>query len=313
MIFYDPIIQNLIHDSFCTLDILRLDLIDKEISGNKWFKLKRNLERAKSENFETIITFGGSFSNHIAATAAACKRYNLKCIGIIRGEQKEESNPTLNQAKKNGMLLHFVNREFYAHKNENSFKGYLENNFGKHYLIPEGGNNAEGILGSGEILKPDWHYDYIFCACGTGTTYAGLKAAKQNSQKIIGISVLKGENKLSAEIEKLLHSIFPEEKIKIDGNEILEKHFVEEDCIVNSYAFKGYAKLDSFLLAFKKEFESLYKIPLDHVYTTKLLFAVFDLIQKNKLKPKAKALVIHSGGLQGNRGFEERYHLIPNL
>ena len=252
MISYEPIIQNLILESSHQVDILRLDLIDQEISGNKWFKLKRNLEKAKAENYVTVITFGGAFSNHIAATAAACKKYNLKCIGVIRGEEGDALNPTLLKAKENGMTLHFLNRELYSQKNEDSFHVYLENNFGKHYLIPEGGNNKEGVLGCTEIMKPEWEYDYIFCACGTATTYAGLLANKADAQRVIGISVLKGENKLPAEAEKYLEILLPDKKRRIAGNEALEKEFLEEDCIINNYAFKGYAKLDATVVDFKK-------------------------------------------------------------
>lgn len=313
MISYNPIIQDLKNGSFFQLDVLRLDLIDEEISGNKWFKLKRNIDKALAENFNTVITFGGAFSNHIAATASACKRYNLKCIGIIRGEEKDASNPTLSEASKNGMLLHFVSREFYSQKNDQLFKNYLEANFGRHYLIPEGGNNLEGALGCMEILKPEWNYEYVFCACGTATTYAGIFASKNQDQKIIGISVLKGKNTLPLEAGNLINGLLPGKKCSLAGNEVLENEIIREDCIINSYAFKGYARLDESLVEFKKNFEAEYKIPLDHVYTTKLMYAVFDLVKKNKLPSKSKLLVIHSGGLQGNKGFEERYHLIPNL
>lgn len=313
MISYAPIIQGLIRKQSQHVDILRLDLIDPEISGNKWFKLKRNLEKAKAENFKTIITFGGAFSNHIAATAAACKKFKLNCIGIIRGEEQDGSNATLSRAKENGMALHFVSRELYSRKNSEEFKNYLGVNFGNHYLIPEGGNNEEGVLGCMEIINPEWDYDYIVCACGTATTYAGLLANKNNKQCIIGISVLKGENKLPLETERILESFSPDKRIKIAGNEALEKDFIMQDCILNSYSFKGYAKPDADMLKFKTEFESEYKIQLDHVYTIKLMFGLMDLLKTNKLKPGSKLLAIHSGGLQGNKGFEERYHLSPNL
>jgi len=313
LISYEPIIQRLTVSQSQQVDILRLDLIDQEISGNKWFKLKLNLEKARSENFETVITFGGAFSNHIAATAAACKKFNLNCIGIIRGEEKDASNFTLSRASANGMSLHFVSREFYSHRTSEEFKNYLQNNFGRHYLIPEGGNNEKGVLGCTEILRPEWKYDYLVCACGTATTYAGLVAGKNDGCVAVGISVLKGENKLPADVGILLTSMFPGRKISIAGNETQEEEFIKEDCILSSYSFKGYAKLEPALLKFKSQFEAEFKIPLDHVYTVKLMYGLFDLLNRDKLKPGSRILAIHSGGLQGNKGFEERYHLSPSL
>jgi 1-aminocyclopropane-1-carboxylate deaminase len=309
MIHYHPIIQHLTGN----MDLLRLDLIDKKISGNKWFKLKNNLEKAEAGNFETIVTFGGAFSNHIAATAAACKKSHLKCVGIIRGEESSALNPTLAKAKQDGMQLHFVSREFYSQILKDGSEKYLHDNFGRHYLIPEGGNNEEGVLGCMEILKKEWDYDYIFCACGTGTTFAGLVASAKPGQKVIGISVLKGENKLPLEVQNLLGSISPGQKNKIQGNEAPEKSWLEDHCILNTYCFNGYAKFDENLLQFKNDFELKHKISLDHIYTSKLLYGVFDLNEKNKLKPGSKILIVHSGGLQGNKGFEERYHLTPSL
>jgi 1-aminocyclopropane-1-carboxylate deaminase len=314
LISYTPIIQNLLNEpSSYTLDILRLDLIDKEISGNKWFKLKYNLEKARIENHKTIITFGGAFSNHIAATAAACNLYNLNCIGVIAGEEKEHLNYTLARAKKNGMHLHFVSREVYSKKNEAQFQKYLQATFGAHYIIPEGGSNEDGVLGCTEILRTDWNYDYIFCACGTATTYAGLLAKNNQQSKVIGISVLKGKNELPVETTTLLKSVFPDKEIKVAGNDALQKKIVEDNCIIDSYAFKGYAKLDNEVLNFKKQFETTFHVPLDHIYTAKLMYGVFNLIKTGKLKANSKLLAIHSGGLQGNKAFEERYHLMPNL
>lgn len=322
MLHYSPIIQSLQLNLNYQVDVLRLDLLHQEISGNKWFKLKHNLLKAVVENHNLIITFGGAFSNHIAATAAACKLFNIKCVGIIRGE--EQNNPTLEQAKQNGMQLHFVSREFYSQKNEIAFKNYLTEKFGAHYLIPEGGNNVEGVLGCMEIAATNftndtnyvgensWQtYDYIFCACGTGTTFAGILASAKPNQTVIGISVLKGEHKLPQETENLLQEIFPERNLKVFGNEAVEKNNIENHCIINQYAFSGYAKFDKALIDFKNEFEREQKIPLDYVYTNKLFFAAFDLMKQNKLKANSKILIVHSGGLQGNKGFEERYHLKP--
>lgn len=310
---YHPIIQALKTEFSYYTDVLRLDLIDEEVSGNKWFKLKHNIEKALEQEKDTLLTFGGTVSNHIAATAAAAKKYNLKTIGIIRGEAPRVLNSTLLKAQANGMRLHFVSREFYSKKNEAEVRNELKNQFGDYYLIPEGGNNIEGILGSKEILNPDWKYDYVLCACGTATTYAGMLLGAGLSQKIIGISVLKGVNLLPAQTQKMFEEHFPESTVRINGNEELEKNTVEENCITNTYAFKGFANYDRALVDFKTEFERSSGIPLDYVYTTKLMYAAFDLMEKNKLKENARILLLHSGGLQGNKSFEERYHLMPTL
>lgn len=330
MLAYSPIIQMINLRSNYQVDVLRLDLLHQEISGNKWFKLKHNLKKAIAEKHNLIITFGGAFSNHIAATAAACKLFNIKCVGVIRGEEHsstslDATNPTLQKAKENGMQLHFVSRELYAQKNDEAFKKYLHETFGAHYLIPEGGNNVEGALGCMEILATNFtnntnsvgdnscnsrlSHDYILCACGTGTTFAGILASAKPNQSVIGMSVLKGGNKLPEETENLLQQVFPDKKLKVFGNEALEKPIIENSCISNTYCFSGYAKFDKTLIDFKKEFEREHNIPLDYVYTNKLFFAAFDLMKKNKFKSNSKILIIHSGGLQGNKGFEKRYKL----
>lgn len=309
MIHYEPIIHKIQYQDV-DIDVLRLDLIDPEISGNKWFKLKKNIKKARQDEQKTIITFGGAYSNHIAATAALAKIAGLNSIGVIRGEQTDILNPTLQLAKEKGMQLYFVNRETYSEKDTAEFKKHLSNKFGPHYLIPEGGNNKDGILGCAEILKPEWNYDHVFCACGTGATFSGLLASAKADQKIIGISVLKGENVLVNDVREQLKEFFPERVFSVSGNKELEKEKIENTFITNTYCFNGYAKKDEELLAFKTNFEKEFYIPLDHVYTSKLFYAVLDLIQKQKINAKAKILIIHSGGLQGNKGFEERYKLM---
>ncbi len=309
MINYDPIITKIQFQNF-DIDVLRLDLIDPEVSGNKWFKLKKNFKKARQDEQKTVITFGGAYSNHIAATAALAKVAGLNSIGVIRGEQTEILNPTLQLAKEKGMQLYFVSREVYSTKDSLDFKKHLSSKFGPHYLIPEGGNNQAGILGCAEILKPEWNYDHVFCACGTGATFTGLLASAKSSQKIIGISVLKGENILVNEVKEQLQKFFPEKTISLCGNEELKKEKIENSFITNNYCFNGYAKKDETLLDFKNKFEKEFNIPLDHVYTSKLFYAVFDLIKNKKINSGSKILIVHSGGLQGNKGFEERYKIM---
>ncbi|MBA2610462.1 MAG: pyridoxal-phosphate dependent enzyme [Bacteroidetes bacterium] len=308
MIQYHPVITRLnYHD--LNMDVLRLDLIDQVVGGNKWFKLKKNIKKARQDEQRTIITFGGPYSNHIAATAAACRSLKLNSIAVIRGEQTPVLNPTLQAAKEKGMQFYFVDRETYSTKESLEFKKHLNQKFGPHYLIPEGGNNKEGVLGCTEILKPEWENDLVFCACGTAATYAGIVASCKPDQKVIGISVLKGENKLPEETLEKLKTIFPEKNILIHGNEELNKLQIENNCISNKYCFNGYAKMDKKLVEFKNNFENEFNIPLDHIYTAKLFYAVFDLINLKKIKPWSKILIVHSGGLQGNKGFEARYNL----
>jgi 1-aminocyclopropane-1-carboxylate deaminase len=332
MLVYNPTIQKLNTPFDYKLDVLRLDMLHESISGNKWFKLKYNLQKALDANADIhpeqpVITFGGEYSNHIAATSVACKLFGLKCVGIIRGEEKS-LNPTLIEAIKNGMQLEFVSRDAYSKKNDIDFKNYLQTKYGNHYLIPEGGNNLKGVLGCTEIIKSEWKYDYVLCACGTGTTYAGIVSTINSNSKVLGISVLKGENKLPNDVELILKKLTRHvdegsdlspsndclvnktahrNDMKINGNEELEAEIISENCITSTYSFNGYANYYQPLIDFKNNFETQYNIPLDYVYNNKLFFAAFDLMLKQKFKKNANVLVIHSGGLQGNRGFEERF------
>lgn len=287
MLKYTPIIQKIKSDLFSEkgieVSVLRLDLIHPQISGNKWFKLKYNLEEARKQGADTILTFGGAFSNHIHATAVACNQFGFKSIGVIRGEKESESNSTLSEARKYGMELYFFSREDYKRKSEEEFISELKNKFGNIYLIPEGGDNLLGEKGCEEILPKENDFDFIFCACGTGTTFSGIKKSLRSNQILTGISVLKGE---------------PSGRL------------TDSDILIG-YHFGGYAKHTQQLLDFKNKFESENEISLDYVYTSKLFFAVQDLISKNKIAANSKVLVIHSGGLQGNAGYEERYRLMP--
>jgi 1-aminocyclopropane-1-carboxylate deaminase len=282
LIHYDPIIQNinsaLFTEKELVVEILRLDLIHPEVSGNKWFKLKYNLEEAKKKGVDTVLTFGGAFSNHIYATAAACKLAGLKSIGVIRGEESAPLNPTLSAASEMGMRLHFISREEYRLRAKEDFIESLKKEFGNFHLVPEGGNNDLGIKGCSEILRETMDHDYVFCACGTSATYQGLLRSIKTPRQLIGISVLKGEQR---------------EGLNVD------------------YHAGGYAKHNSELLKFKENFEVAFNIGLDYVYTVKLFYGVFDLISKNKMRANSKVLIIHSGGLQGNKGYEERYNLKP--
>ncbi len=272
------------------LFVYRLDLNHPHISGNKLYKLKYNLEEAKKQNKKTILTFGGAFSNHIAATAAAGKEYGFETIGIIRGEEVSELNPTLTFAKECGMQLHFVSRTLY--QNKEALSKYVEEHFSSQnfYFIPEGGSNELGILGCKEITKDiPIDFDYVCCACGTGSTITGITLSLNDHQHAIGFQVLKGENYIQSEVEKWLSHFKSAEK----------KWEINED-----FHFGGYAKLKPELLNFMLQFEKENAIPLDYIYTGKMMFGIMELIKAGKFKKSDKIIAIHTGGLQGNKGFE---------
>lgn len=276
-----------------SIDILRLDLAFPEIQGNKYFKLKYNLEEAKNLGKTTLLTFGGAFSNHIHATAVAGEKYQFKTIGIIRGED-DLKNPTLQFVRNAGMELVFVSREQYKNKQDKQFLKLLEEKYGDFYLIPEGGSNDLAVKGCSEILSGiENTYDQIFCATGTGGTLAGLIATPGLTSKITGISVLKGKDVLTDNIKTL-----------VQNNSLANK---VEWYIITDYHFGGYAKYDPALIKFIKQFENDYKIPLDPIYTSKTCYAVFDLIEKKLISSTEKICLIHTGGLQGWMGWNYRF------
>lgn len=268
-----------------SLTIKREDLIHPFISGNKYRKLKYNLLQAKAENQETLLTFGGAFSNHIAAVAYAGKESGFKTIGIIRGEElidKIESNPTLKFAQENGMQFEFVSREDYRLKSETDFLDNLRKKFGSFYLVPEGGTNELAVRGCEEILTPeDAEFNYVCCAVGTGGTISGISNSALPNQKVLGFPALKGD--------------FLQDEIRI----FAKKHNWE---LITDYHFGGYGKVNSELITFINQFFDENHIPLDPIYTGKMVFGVIDLIKKNYFPANSKILLIHTGGLQGIKG-----------
>jgi 1-aminocyclopropane-1-carboxylate deaminase len=272
------------------LYILRTDMNHPFISGNKLFKLKYNLEEAEKQNRDHLLTFGGAYSNHIAATAAAGKEYGFKTIGIIRGDKTEKLNPTLQFAADQGMKLYYVPRLEYKNKDTNDFIKHLNFQFPDSYIIPEGGANIFGIMGCKEITNLiKIPYDVIACACGTGTTLAGIVLSMENEQKAIGFQVLKGEDYIKTEVESWLLKCGKSGK---------------DNWIINEgYSFGGYAKRSVELIEFIETFEKTNKIPLDFIYTGKMMFGIYDLIKKNHFKAGETIIAVHTGGLQGNAGF----------
>ena len=273
------------------LSIKRDDLMDLEVSGNKLFKLKKNVEKFVEDNHDGIITFGGAFSNHIAATAALCKKLNIPCMGIIRGEPTDPLNDTLKRAHERGMLLRFVSRSLYRLKDTEDYLGSLESPFQNPLIIQEGGANLEGILGAKEILDERMdHFDFIVATVGTGTTVAGLSLAAKPHQKVVGIPIHKHEDILLELAES-----FP--SIASAISEIRS-----EPC-----HFGGYAKWDEELIAFMRRFFEDHTIKLDPVYTGKAMYKTIELIDAGYFKSGSKVAFIHTGGLQGIDGFESRF------
>lgn len=268
-----------------SVTIKREDLIHPVVSGNKFRKLKYNLLQAKTENKNTLLTFGGAFSNHIAAVAFAAKEQGFQSIGIIRGDElrdKIEANPTLQFAQECGMQFEFVSREAYRLKNESSFLEDLKQQFGDFFLIPEGGTNELAVKGCQEIFTAeDSQFDYICCAVGTGGTISGIINSALPHQKVLGFPALKGD--------------FLQDEIRI---------FVQNQNweLINAYHFGGYGKVNEDLIRFMNQFYKDNKIPLDPVYTGKMVFGVMDLIQKNYFQAHSNILLIHTGGLQGIYG-----------
>ena len=267
------------------LYIKREDAIHPFISGNKYRKLKYNIQEAKAHNYSKLLTFGGAFSNHIAATAFAGKLHGFKTVGVIRGEElaaKIEANPTLRFAKNKGMELYFVTRQEYKRKREAIFLEQLKNKFGDFYTIPEGGTNQLAVKGCEEILNiNDDIYDYVCVCVGTGGTISGIVNASKAHQKIIGFPALKGD--------------FLTDEIR---NFTTAKNWE----LIRDYHFGGYAKINEQLVGFINNFKEKYNIPLDPIYTGKMMFGIMEMIKARKFKVNSKILIIHTGGLQGIDG-----------
>lgn len=279
-----------IENSGVSLFIKREDELHPFISGNKYRKLKYNLAEAAKQQKNTLLTFGGAYSNHIAATAAAGFAYNLKTIGIIRGDELAnnvaetiQNNPTLKFASEHNMQFEFVSRAAYREKTSPEFIALLKEKYGDFYLVPEGGTNNFAVKGCEEILtEEDTKYDVICCAVGTGGTISGIINSLKNHQKAIGFPALKGD--------------FLQNEIK--------KYILKKDnwSLCSNYHFGGYAKVSEELIIFINKFKSETKIPLDPVYTGKMMFGIVDLVKNNFFEKGTKILAIHTGGLQGIEG-----------
>ena len=288
-------VLNEIHSEFvlekkrCKLFIKREDLIHSTVSGNKFRKLKYNLLSARKNKHTYILTFGGAYSNHIAATAAAGEIEGFKTIGVIRGEELGvdigktlSQNPTLSFAHKCGMKLIFISREMYREKDSDRFRESIKKTYNNPYIIPEGGTNELAVKGCQEILtKEDQKMDYICTPIGTAGTIAGVINSIVSHQKVIGFPALKG-NWINQEVRKYV---------------INDQWEVSQD-----YHFGGYAKVSETLVHFINDFKKKYDIPLDPIYTGKMMFGICDLINRGFFPENSRILAIHTGGLQGVAG-----------
>lgn len=270
------------------LFIKRIDLIHPQISGNKWYKLKYNLLYAQSMGVKTILTFGGAYSNHIYATAAAGNILGINTIGIIRGEEHLPLNSTLSFASEKGMRIVYKDRQKFTEIHTGLYYEDIKNEFGNVYLLPEGGSNELAVKGCAEIVhKIGVDFDFLCAPCGTGATTAGLIAGTNSNKSIIGFSALKGEF-LNDYVSNLL--------LKSTGE------YFDNWSINTDYHFGGYAKLKPDLIEFTKEFYRTYNIQLDYIYTAKMMYGLFDLIKKGYFDSNKTIISLHTGGLQGNEG-----------
>ena len=273
--------------------VKREELLHPTISGNKWRKLKYNLIHAHENNYKTLLTFGGAFSNHIHATASAGNLFGLQTIGIIRGEEHLPLNPTLQYAKDNGMQIHYIDRSTYRIKSQANFIQTLKNEFGDFYLVPEGGTNQLAVKGCTEIIDDiNIDFDYIVSACGTGGTLSGIICGLKGDKNIIGIPVLKGAAFLNSDISNLVKDYsgtgYSNWQLYLD------------------YHFGGYAKITKELIDYMQEFEKLNNIQLDPIYTAKMIYGIYDLIKRKKIEKNTRVIALHTGGLQGINGMIDK-------
>lgn len=270
--------------------VKRDDLIHPLISGNKWRKLRLNLAAANHAGHRRLLTFGGAFSNHIFAVAAAGKVFGFDTVGVIRGEPCNELNPILAHAVACGMHLHYLDRQSYRRKNEADLIAQLQSQYGACYCIPEGGSNTVGVAGCRDIVveldaQLDGHYDAVVCACGTGATLAGIAAALGPNKKAVGISVLRGHSGLDADIGGWIH----------------EQRSSCSDAwrIHHDFHHGGYAKKSPQLLAFVQAFRQQHGIPIEPVYTGKMFYALYELVKAGTFARDSTVVAVHTGGVHG--------------
>lgn len=283
-------IQFLFELNEVSVSVLREDLIHPLISGNKFRKLKYNLETFKQGNYGALLTFGGAYSNHIFATAAAGKEFGFNTIGVIRGEEildKIDDNPTLKFAKECGMEFKFVNRKKYRQKTNPEFLEELKIEFGQICILPEGGTNHLAVKGCEEILgNQTKEFDFVCCAVGTGGTISGIINTSEDHQKVLGFPALKDSGFLTEEIKKYSRR---------SNFELTEE-----------FHFGGFAKTNDELIDFINNFKKNFGLTLDPIYTGKMMYGIIELIKRGNFEQGSSILSIHTGGLQGIEPMNQR-------
>lgn len=279
------------------LRLLRDDLLHPELPGNKWRKLKYNLQAAREQGHDTLLTFGGAYSNHLAAVAAAGRLRGLCTIGVVRGEAAETLSPTLQQCRVDGMQLQFVSRGDYRRRSDPAWVNGLLTTLGPAYVLPEGGTNALALRGVAELVQEldatGEAYDALAVACGTGGTLAGLLTGLDGRHQAVGVAALKGAGWLRDEVDALTQ--------QATGRRYANYHLHLDA------HFGGYAKYSAELLQFIRQFYQRHRVVLDPVYTGKLLAGTLQLIDAGHFAPGSTVVAIHTGGLQGWAGFRQRF------
>lgn len=292
---FQKIEDEFLEEKQISLYVKRDDLLHPFINGNKWFKLKYNLIKAADDNINQLLTFGGAYSNHISSFSYACKLFRFDGIVVIRSEEYPKLNPTLEFVINNGVKIHYISRKMYRNKYDENLLNELKNQYGDFFLIPEGGSNQLAVDGCSEIVSNiELDFDFICAACGTAGTLTGIAKSLKENQKAIGVAVLKGADFLIDEVKRLSQN----QKLNFE--------------ILLNYHFGGYAKFTDELINFIKEFYIKHQIILEPIYTGKLFFAVYDLIEKEYFPRNSRIVVYHSGGLQGYQGLK-KYKQILNL
>ncbi|OUJ73905.1 1-aminocyclopropane-1-carboxylate deaminase [Hymenobacter crusticola] len=281
--------------------LLRDDLAHPELPGNKWRKLKYNLLAARAQGHTTLLTFGGAYSNHLAAVAATGRLYGFRTIGVVRGEEHSPLNSTLAQAAADGMELRYLDRDAYRRKQEPAFLATLQRATGPAYVVPEGGSNTLALPGCAELvteLATQTNFDALCVACGTGGTLAGLLTGLAGTRHAVGIAVLKGGSFLQQDIDALTQAA---------TGTLYSNWSLQTD-----YHFGGYASFSPELLLFIRQFQARHGVLLDPLYTSKLLFGVLTLIEQGYFAAGSTVVAVHTGGLQGWQGFRQRYETRSN-
>ncbi|MFA1550349.1 1-aminocyclopropane-1-carboxylate deaminase/D-cysteine desulfhydrase [Actinomadura chokoriensis] len=260
------------------LFLKRDDLIHPELPGNKWRKLRHNIEPARARG--TLLTFGGAYSNHVRATAAAGRIFGFATIGMIRGEEHLPLNDSLAYAERMGMRLAYMDRAAYRRKHEPDVITALHDRWGDFYLLPEGGSNALALKGCAELGAEVPGFDVVCCPCGTGGTLAGLAAGLAPHQRALGFSVLKGDF-LGVEVERLQHEAYGERRG--DWN------------VEGGFHFGGYARKTPELDAFIDDFAARHGIVLDRIYTAKMMFGILALAGRGAFPQGARILAVITG------------------